>query len=122
MTGTLRIVIAEDDALIAMYLEELLQLAGHEICAIAFTEAEAVAAALHHGPDLMIVDGTLGEGSGVAAMAAILRHQAVPHLYVTGDPQHILELVPGAVVLTKPFSLQSLAQGIERVLRAADSD
>lgn len=118
----LKIVIVEDDAMIAMYLEELLQLAGHEVCAIAFSEAEAVAAALHHRPDLMIVDGSLGQGSGVTAMAAILNHLPVPHLYVTGDPRHILAQAPGAVVLTKPFSLQGLAQGIERVLRVPDRD
>ena len=119
MTATLRIVIAEDDALIAMYLEELLQLDGHEVCAIAFSEAEAVAAALRHNPDLMIVDGSLGQGSGVTAMAAILDHQPMPHLFVTGDPRNILAQAPGAVVLTKPFSLQSLAQGIDRVLKAS---
>ena len=66
----LRIVLAEDDALIAMDLAELLTGMGHEVCAIARSEAEAVAMAASHQPDLMIMDGTLDGGDGVSAMRA----------------------------------------------------
>ena len=116
MTDPLKIVIVEDDALIAMDLAELLMGMGHDVCSIACTEAQAVAAGLRCKPDLMIVDGALAEGSGIAAMAQILEHFCVPHLYVTGDPHHPLELVPGAVVLGRPFTVQDLAVGMARAL------
>jgi DNA-binding response OmpR family regulator len=55
----LRVLVIEDDALIAMLLAELLAAMGHEVCATAYSEAEAVIAAARYDPDLMIVDATL---------------------------------------------------------------
>ena len=69
----LRVLVAEDDALIALLLAELLAGMGHEVCATAATEREAVIAAAHYKPDLMIVDAGLGRGSGVSAVEEILR-------------------------------------------------
>lgn len=117
MTGPLKIVIAEDDGLIAMDMAELLMGLGHDVCAIACTEAQAIAEALRCEPDLMIVDGTLAEGGGVAAMSRILEHGFVPHLFVTGDPRGILLVAPGAAVLTKPFTLQGLMAGIAEAMQ-----
>ena len=116
MTDPLKIVIVEDDALIAMDLAELLMGMGHDVCFIACTEAQAVSAGLRCKPDLMIVDWALAQGSGIAAMAQILEHLYVPHLYVTGDPHNTLQLVPGAVVLSKPFTLQELTVGMGKAL------
>lgn len=118
MTEKLRIVIVEDDALIAMDLAELLIAMGHDVRAIARTEAEAVAAAMRCEPDIMIVDGNLDEGSGVSAMRQILTRGFVPHLYVTGDPHEILLLAPDAVVVAKPFNMHALANGLAKALRA----
>ena len=114
---SLKVVIVEDNAIIAMDFAELLMGMGHDVCAIACTEDQAVAAGLRWEPDLMIVDGALAEGSGVAAMAQILEYFYVSHLYVTGDPHQTLQLVPGAVVLSKPFTLQELTVGIDKALR-----
>jgi CheY-like chemotaxis protein len=44
----LRILIVDDDALIAMFLAELLEGMGHRVCASVATEAEAVAIAAAH--------------------------------------------------------------------------
>jgi CheY-like chemotaxis protein len=49
----LRVLVVEDDALIVMLLSELLVGMGHDVCAIAGTEAEAVSAATRYDPDLM---------------------------------------------------------------------
>jgi len=60
----------------------------------------------------------LGQGSGVAAMAAIARSRPVAHVYVTGAAPSPETLAPGAVVLRKPFSEALLAQAIERAREA----
>jgi two-component system, response regulator PdtaR len=49
-----RIVIIEDNALNAVLLSEILAEMGHGVCAIVATEAEAIATALQHRPDLVI--------------------------------------------------------------------
>jgi DNA-binding response OmpR family regulator len=68
----LRVLVIEDDALIAMLLSELLASMGHDVCAIATSEVEAVSAATRYDPDLMIVDARLGRGSGVSAVEEML--------------------------------------------------
>lgn len=112
MTAGRSIVIVEDDALIAMDLADLLITMGHKVCAIASSEADAVEAAMRFQPDLMIVDGTLFEGSGVSAMRQILARGFVAHVYITGDPVQLLKLVPDAVVVAKPFNMRGLAAGM----------
>ena len=52
----LRILVVEDDAMIAMLFTEMLEGMGHDVCGSVASEAEAVAAARSLAPDLMIVD------------------------------------------------------------------
>jgi CheY-like chemotaxis protein len=108
----LRVVIVEDDGLIALDLAELLIGMGHDVCAIAGTEAAAEAAAAQHRPDLMIVDGALRGGSGVAAMRRILGKGDIAHFYITGNHWAVREQAPGAIVVTKPFTLRDLERSI----------
>jgi CheY-like chemotaxis protein len=77
----LRVLVVEDDALIAMLLSELLAGMGHAVCATAGTEAEAIMAATRYRPDLMIVDAGLGRGSGVSAVEEILCAGPLAHLH-----------------------------------------
>jgi CheY-like chemotaxis protein len=119
MTEGLRIVIVEDDGIIAVDLAELLVGMGHDVCAMASTEGEAEAAAARCQPDLMIVDGSLRNGSGVEAMFRILNNGDTAHFYVTGNPWAVRELVPDAIVLTKPFTMRDLERGIVSARQAA---
>jgi len=115
----LRVLVIEDDALIAMLLAELLAGMGHDVCATAATEAEAVSAAARHRPDLMIVDAGLGRGSGVAAVEEILRAGPIAHVFVSGDAGSVRTRQPDAVVVRKPFREAELARAIDLALVAA---
>ena len=115
----LRVLLVEDEAIIAMLLAEVLGGMGYEVCAIEATEADAVAAAARCRPDLMIVDARLGAGSGVAAVETILRTGPVPHVFVSGDPASVQALRPDAVVMQKQFREADLASAIQRALGAA---
>ena len=114
----LRVLVVEDEAIIAMLFADVLVAMGHEVCAIEATEAGAVAAAVRCRPDLMIVDAHLRDGSGISAVAAILRAGFVPHVFVSGDPLRDQPLARGAVVLQKPFRDSELVRAIERALGA----
>ena len=81
----LRTLVVEDDAMIGELLGETLEGLGHTVCAVERNVANAVAAASHWRPELMIVDVGLGEASGIAAVKEILRSGFVPHVFVTGD-------------------------------------
>src|SRR5690242_21433786 len=112
----IRVLVVEDDALIAMLLGELLAGMGHDVCATAATEAEAVIAATRYGPDLMIVDAGLGRGSGVSAVEEICRVEPVAHVFITGDAERVRLRQPDAVVVRKPFRQAELARAIETAL------
>lgn len=115
----LRVLIVEDDALVVMLLAELLAEMGHEVCGSVSTEADAVAFALRHRPDLMIVDAALAKGSGISVIEEICRGGApVAHLFLSGDPGKIRARRPLAVVVGKPFRKAQLAKAIDDALAA----
>ena len=115
----LRTLVVEDDAMLGGLLAETLEGLGHAVCAVETDVAEAVAAASHWRPDLMIVDVGLGEASGIVAVKEILRNGFVPHVFVTGDALSGISLGPDTVLIRKPFRVSDLAQAIQRALAAA---
>ncbi len=116
---TLRVLVVEDYALIAMLLSELLASMGHDVCATAASEAETVIAAARYAPDLMIVDAGLGRGSGVSAVEEILRAGPLAHVFVTGDAEGVRVRKPDAVIVRKPFREAALARAIDAALTAS---
>jgi CheY-like chemotaxis protein len=116
---SLRVLVVEDEAIIGLLLSQVLSGRGHEVCGIAATEAEAIALAAQYKPDLLIVDAGLHDGSGVSAVADILRARFIPHIFITGDLAGVRALRPDAMVLEKPFLESDLVRAIERVFRAA---
>ncbi|MDQ2804158.1 MAG: response regulator [Pseudomonadota bacterium] len=109
-----RIVLVEDDAIIATLLAEMLIALGHDVCATVTTEVDAVIAAARHAPDLMIVDVQLAPGNGVSAMRAILRNTAMPHVFITGGSRQ--SIPADATVLQKPFGESGLVRALGHVI------
>jgi two-component system, response regulator PdtaR len=91
---------------------------GHDVCATAATEAEAVIAAARYAPDLMIVDAGLSLGSGISAVEEILRSRPLAHVFISGDAERVRLNRPDAVVVRKPFRQAELARAITTALAA----
>jgi two-component system, response regulator PdtaR len=108
----LRVLIIEDEPLIALLFEEVLSELGHEVCASVTTEAEAIEAAARCKPELIISDVRLKKGSGIDAVNAILRAGFVPHIFVSGDRLDRKLLNPAAGFLQKPFEERHLVDAI----------
>jgi CheY-like chemotaxis protein len=117
----LRVLVVEDDALIAGLLADIIADMGHEVCSIQTTETDAVDAANRFKPDLMIVDARLREGSGISAVAQILSTGFVAHVFVSGDPLKDQVLNPRAAVLQKPFTEPDLRRAIARAVGVGTS-
>jgi CheY-like chemotaxis protein len=115
---SLRVLVIEDDALISMLLAEVLSGLGHTVCATATTPAEAIAAARREGPDLVLSDVKLRNGSGIDAIEEILRSRPVPHMFMTGDLVGLHLHLPDAVAVRKPFSSATLVKAIAKALEA----
>jgi DNA-binding response OmpR family regulator len=113
----LRVLVVEDEILIAMLITQVLEDMGHDVCATESTKAGAVAAAAQHKPDFMIVDAGLPDGSGVSAVEEILLAAQVAHIFVSGDVAGIKALRPHAVVVQKPFFASDLNRAMQLALR-----
>lgn len=113
----LSILIAEDEAVIAMLLGEVLINLGHRICASVATADEAVAAALAHNPDLIIIDAGLRDSSGVDAIAEITASASVAHIFISGNKSAVLAQRPHALVIEKPFDEDTLIAAIAMAIK-----
>ena len=100
-----KVLIAEDDLMIADMIEEVLVDAGYEVCGIARTVAEAVALGRRHRPDFAIIDMRLadnGIGTEIAAELSTLGRIGV--LYATGNMSKVfLTAIDGDACLSKPY-------------------
>jgi DNA-binding response OmpR family regulator len=68
----LKVLIAEDDLMIADMVEQILVDAGYEVCGIARTVAEGVGLGRRHKPDLAVLDLRLAGGGLGTEIAAQL--------------------------------------------------
>lgn len=116
----LRVLVVEDEGMIAMAIADILAQMGHRVCGTATTESDAVAASHRTTPDLIIIDGRLRIGSGITAMRKILSHGYVPHIFISGDSLVAETLDRGAVVLQKPFSEADLLGAIVSAMAARE--
>lgn len=81
--GRARILIVEDEFLVAMTIEDTLLDAGHEIVGLVATGEEAVQAGVSLRPDLVLMDIRLaGQMTGIEA-AVLLRAKGIPCLFAT---------------------------------------
>ena len=105
--------VIEDDAVIALMIEDELRDLGYSSVDNASTEEEAIEAVARRCPDLVTSDGSLLGGSGVGAVRKIRASCSVPVILITGDPEHARRCVPDAPILAKPFSVSQLVAAVE---------
>lgn len=108
----LRILIVEDEFLLAMDLESHLQELGQEVVGLAADTEQALALAGTHIPDLALVDINLRDGRTGTEIASELvsRHQTTA-VFLTGNPEHIPVHYAGAIgSITKPWHMPAIEQ------------
>ncbi len=115
-----RIVIVEDDPLVAMGVKIYLESRDHQIIGVATSGEQAVTVALQDAPDLVLMDVRLKGGiDGVEAAKRILAHRAIPIIFVSGsgEPQTVgrIKALRPAGLLLKPVTPADLAAEVERV-------
>lgn len=81
-----RILIVEDDALIALDLQQTIEDMGGAVVGRASRTVEAIGLAAKHRPDVVLMDIRLAGGSdGIEAARGIRRLQQIPIIFVTGN-------------------------------------
>jgi len=114
-TTQVRIVVAEDEALIRMDLVEMLSEAGYQVVGEASDGAQAIELVKEHQPDLAILDVKMPILDGISAAEEIIA--TCPVLMLTAFSQR--ELVDRArdagvmAYVLKPFTINDLVPAIE---------
>ena len=119
----LKVFLVEDEAMVAMLVEDMLRDLNHEVVAIAGRLDQAVDMAPRISVDVAILDVNLN-GQQSFPIARILEQRGVPVVFATGyEIAGLPKDMANALVLQKPFESAQLAFALETALsRGASSD
>lgn len=116
---TSKVLIIEDEPLIALDLESIVSELGHQVVAKAQTAKDAVAQAHSQRPELVLADINLGEGgSGVDAVREILASFDIPVIFITAYPEKLLtgERPEPTYLISKPFLRETVQATVGQAL------
>ena len=114
-----KVLVIEDEAIIALHLKQLLVSMGNDVAAVARTASEAIEAARQTRPELILADINLADGSsGIDAVDEILQEIDVPVIFITAFPEKLLtgERKEPAYVIAKPYEPDHVAATVMQVL------
>jgi DNA-binding response OmpR family regulator len=120
----LRILIVEDEFLIALELESLLQDAGHDVVGIAASSEEAKALGRDCKPDLAFVDIHLADGlTGVDVARSLSDEHNITVLFMTANAKRIPEDFAGARgVIAKPYTERGVREALAYVMAGGERE
>lgn len=116
-----KILVVEDEAIIAKNIESKLLKAGYDVIDTVYTGNDAVKSALEKNPDIILLDIKLkGETGGIEAAEKIKQVKDIPVIYLTSytdeDTFEKAKLTEPAAYLSKPFNLDELNRIIQLTL------
>ncbi len=113
----MRVVVAEDEALIRLDLAEMLADSGYEVVGQASDGEQAVELAREHRPDLVILDVKMPVLDGISAAEVIGKERIAPCVMLTAfSDRDLVERARDAGVMAyvvKPFTIDDLRPAID---------
>lgn len=110
-----RILIVEDEMLLAMNLEDMLAEMGHTVVALATRLSQALDLASSSEIDLAILDLNLS-GSLSFPVADVLRRRGIPFMFASGYGRNgLADGYRDEVVLTKPYGTHDLENALKSI-------
>jgi DNA-binding response OmpR family regulator len=118
----MRILVVEDEAMVAFAIESALSGAGHQVVGLARDEPLALSLATTRQPGIALVDLRLARGSSGAEVARRLYEMGIQTVFVSANPQDCkASAAPGVIgCLSKPFTdadLVATVDAAERLMR-----
>ena len=109
-----RILIVEDEPLIAMMLEDFLEALGRELVGTADSVGDALALVAQGGIDAAILDINLRAGEQSWPVADALAAAGIPFILSTGaGGDSIAEAYRGRPTLSKPFTMDAVEKALD---------
>ena len=119
-----KILIVEDEALVALGVSGLMEEMGHRVCGVASSVAEAIALSRAHEPDLVLMDVNLQDGgNGIDAAHQLRAFERPPVVlfvtsYVDRETRRRMEEAEPFGIVQKPFQEAHLQRTVEQALTA----
>jgi CheY-like chemotaxis protein len=121
-----RVMVIEDEAIIAMDISAIVREMGHRVTGVARTRTEAVRLAMETRPDLVLADIQLADNSsGIDAVNDILREfQDLPVIFITAFPERLLTGArpEPAFLITKPYSEEQVRSAVSQAMFFASTE
>lgn len=120
--GPARVLIIEDEAVIALDIASIVADMGHAVVGVAARSDEAVRLARAGDPSLILADIQLEDGNtGIQAVARILETADLPVVFVTAYPERLLtgERIEPTFIVSKPFEPEVLQIAVSQALFCA---
>ncbi len=115
-----KVMVIEDEAIIAMDISDIVTQMGHEVTGIARTRAKAVELAAQTPPDLILADIQLADkSSGIDAVNDILEAMGDrPVVFITAFPELLLtgERPEPAFLIAKPYSVDQVMSAVSQAM------
>ncbi len=128
MSATLRgkVMVIEDEMIIAMDLKGIVQAMGHDVTGVARTHTAAIELAAQQRPDLILADIHLADGSsGIDAVNELLRELGdIPVIFITAFPERLLtgERPEPAFLISKPYSEEQVRSAVSQAMFFASTE
>ena len=124
--NTGKVMIIEDEAIIAMDIRAIVEEMGHHVTGIARTRTAAVDLALRDRPDLILADIQLADNSsGIDAVNDILREfHDLPVVFITAFPERLLtgKRPEPAFLITKPYAEGQVRSAVSQAMFFASTE
>jgi DNA-directed RNA polymerase specialized sigma24 family protein len=121
-----KILVIEDEAIIAMDLESLVSEIGHRVTGVARTHSAAVRLAQRDRPELILADVQLADNSsGIEAVQEILAAMGdIPVIFITAFPERLLtgERPEPAFLISKPYTETQVRTAVSQAMFFASTE
>lgn len=117
----MRVLIVEDEVLVAAELEWMVEEFGHRPVGSAVSSDEALELAARFSPDMAFVDVCLADGpTGVDAARGLVA-RGVRVMFMTANPKRLPDDLAGAAgVIAKPYAPGAVRKALEQAAAALD--
>jgi two-component SAPR family response regulator len=120
-----KILIVEDEALLALELEAEVEAAGHSVVGQAMNSAKALELVERESPEFAFVDVHLTDGPTGIDVGRHLSERGIPYVFVTGNLKRIPSDFVGAIgAIEKPYTMNGLQNALDyigRLVRGEDA-
>lgn len=121
-----KVMVIEDETIIAMDLKGIVQTLGHEVTGVARTHKAAVDLARSKRPDLILADIQLADGSsGIDAVNELLAEMGdLPVIFITAFPERLLtgDRPEPAFLISKPYSEEQVRSAVSQAMFFASTE